>query len=127
MQRLFAPMRGRFFALAREFDLAPGQMAALVHLEPGSPRPMTELAEVLHCDNSNVTGLVDRLEQRGYVKRRPAEHDRRVKMLEVTAEGEHARAMISAQLNQPPPEINSLSAEEQRQLRDLLKRALGDS
>ena len=40
---------------------------------------MSALAGLLMCDNSNVTGIVDRLEALGLVERRPAEHDRRVK------------------------------------------------
>ena len=40
---------------------------------------MSALAHALHCDNSNVTGIVDRLEAAGLVERRAAEHDRRVK------------------------------------------------
>ena len=31
-------------------------------MEPGEPRPMRELATLLACDNSNVTGIIDRLE-----------------------------------------------------------------
>ena len=33
--------------------------------------PMSELAEAMRCDNSNVTGIADRLEDRGLVERRP--------------------------------------------------------
>ena len=39
---------------------------------------MSELACALHCDNSNVTGIVDRLEDRGLSSVTRAEHDRRV-------------------------------------------------
>ena len=47
------------------------------------------------CDNSNVTGIADRLEAAGLVERRPAEHDRRVKTLVLTrrrASGVRARS-----------------------------------
>ena len=40
--------------------------------------PMGRLAETLACDASNVTGLVDRLESRGLVRRQPSAADRRV-------------------------------------------------
>ena len=45
---------------------------------------MSELANALFCDNSNVTGIVDRLEERGLVRREAAEGDRRVKLLVLT-------------------------------------------
>lgn len=38
----------------------------------GRPLPMRALAELLGCDASNVTGIVDRLEARGLVRREAA-------------------------------------------------------
>jgi MarR family transcriptional regulator, organic hydroperoxide resistance regulator len=52
----------RFMAIASEFDLSPPQVMALRQLDPDEPKPMSELAIALRCDNSNVTGIVDRLE-----------------------------------------------------------------
>jgi DNA-binding MarR family transcriptional regulator len=121
---LFMSQRTRFLAIASEFDLAPGQLGALKSLEPARPVPMSELAEALHCDASNVTGIVDRLEARGYVERRPAEHDRRVKLLAVTPEGARVRARLAERMSQPPEQIAALPARDQRALRDILRRAL---
>src|SRR6478735_4521406 len=87
MFRLLQQSKRRFGAIASEFELSPPQVHALRLLDPDEPKPMSELAERLHCDNSNVTGIVDRLEDRGLVERRPAEHDRRVKMLAITPAG----------------------------------------
>lgn len=126
MGRLFARNRGRFFAVAREFELSPPQVLALRQLEPGTALPMSQLAGLLHCDNSNVTGIVDRLEDRGLVERRAAEHDRRVKLLALTEDGEEVRARLVERMDEPPPEIAALGADEQRKLRDLLRRALQD-
>ena len=52
--------------------------------------PMNELAALLACDNSNVTGLVDRLEARGLVTRQPSPEDRRVKHIVLTDAGRDA-------------------------------------
>src|SRR4029078_6141349 len=60
------------FAMAQECELAPQQMIALRMLGSG-PRKMSELAQSLFCDNSNVTGIVDRLEERGPVRREAAQ------------------------------------------------------
>src|SRR5215212_200087 len=98
LQELMMGQRGRLFSIAGEFDLAPMQAIALKHLEPGRPIPMSALAGTLRCDNSNVTGIVDRLEARGLVARRPGEQDRRVKMLEVTPEGEELRRRLHERL-----------------------------
>ena len=75
---------------------------------------MSELAQALFCDNSNVTGIVDRLEERGLVRREPAEGDRRVKLLVLTKEGERVRVEITKRMAEPPPPIASLSEKDQR-------------
>jgi DNA-binding MarR family transcriptional regulator len=124
LSELVASQRGRVMCVSSDFDLAPGQMMALKWLDPDQPRPMRELAHALSCDNSNVTGIIDRLEDRGLVERRPAPHDRRVKMLVVTPQGAELRRRIRERLEEPPEPLLRLDADEQRTLRDLLRKAL---
>ena len=125
MFELMHVSKQRFMAIASEFDLSPPQVMALRHLDPNEPKPMSELALALRCDNSNVTGIVDRLEDRGLVERRAAEHDRRVKMLKITERGADVRARLAARLEEPPEPLAHLSIEDQRTLRDIMRRALG--
>src|SRR3954447_15204180 len=113
---IFATNRGRFIAVLGEFDLWPPQWFALQALD--EPTPMGKLAGMLHCDSSNITGITDRLEQRGLVQRRAAEHDRRVKLLVLTPAGRRLRDRISARLAVPPDAIAGLSAADKRALRD---------
>jgi DNA-binding MarR family transcriptional regulator len=127
MGRLWHANKGRFFAAINEFDLSPPQALALRHLEPGSPLPMSALAELLHCDNSNITGIVDRLEDRGLVERRPAAHDRRVKHLLVTERGAEVRERLMERMDSAPDELDRLTKAEQRQLLALLRKVAGDS
>jgi DNA-binding MarR family transcriptional regulator len=123
MHWLMVSNKRRFLTTGGEFDLAPQQMIALRMLGAG-PRKMSELAQALFCDNSNVTGIVDRLEERGLVRREAAEGDRRVKLLVLTEEGEFMRSEITKRMADPPPPIAALSEKDQRALRDLLKKAL---
>ncbi|MDP1847716.1 MAG: MarR family transcriptional regulator [Solirubrobacteraceae bacterium] len=123
--KLFWQMRPRLLAVAGELGLTPPQMFALRALDPEQPVPMRELAAQLHCDSSNVTGLVDGLEAHGLVERRSAQHDRRVRMLVVTERGAEVRRRINDVVEEVPPALASLSAEDQRALRDILRRALG--
>jgi DNA-binding MarR family transcriptional regulator len=113
----------RLFEMGHDFELAPQQMIALRMLGAG-PRKMSDLAQSLFCDNSNVTGIVDRLEERGLVRREAAEGDRRVKLLVLTKEGERMRREITKRMAEPPPPIASLSEPDQRALRDILTRAV---
>lgn len=126
MGRLFQSSRGSFFAACGEAKLSPPQVMALRLLQPGAPMPMSELAGLMHCDNSNITGIVDRLEARGLVSRRPATHDRRVKHLVVTDAGLAVRGRLDELMAEAPEPLLSLTAAEQRQLLALLRKAVGE-
>ena len=89
LEFFFAKARPRMLELWREFDLMPPQQMVLGLLD--EPRPMGELAQQMHCDNSNITGIVDRLTERGLVERRAAEGDRRVKLVALTDAGRALR------------------------------------
>jgi DNA-binding MarR family transcriptional regulator len=124
LQRIFFSERPNFMAVYREYGLVPPHWIALQALE--EPMPMGELAKVLVCDNSNVTWITDRLEERGLVERRPAERDRRVKLLFLTPEGRRVRKEIQARLSEPPDAITKLSRAEQRALRAILRRVAAE-
>jgi MarR family transcriptional regulator, organic hydroperoxide resistance regulator len=124
LRTLLGRQRRRFLIAASELELHPAQAGALLQL--GSPLPMNELAAVLACDNSNVTGLVDRLEARGLVARRANPDDRRVKRVVLTVAGGHLREQLLERVGRPPAGIERLSPVEQRQLRDLLRRVVDE-
>ena len=112
----------RFHAVAKDYGLSPQQAATVSYLVPGEAIPMSALAELLMCDASNVTGIVDKLEARGLAKRGQGT-DRRVKVLQLTSEGEAMREAMRERLLTPPDWIASLSREDQRALADILRRA----
>lgn len=114
--------RARFDELCREFDMTPVQARALLALE--QPVPMRALAGALRCDPSNVTGLADRLEQRGLVRRDVDPDDRRVKRLAVTDDGDVVRRRLEAALLETSPFMAALDGPERRTLRALLERVL---
>jgi DNA-binding MarR family transcriptional regulator len=117
--------RAQFVAAMADLELTPVQGIVLRRLDPDRPTPMNELAEALACDASNVTGLVDRLEARGFVERRADSADRRVRTLVLTPEGISARRRVIERMSEPPDAIMSLPARDQRTLRDVLRRAAG--
>jgi DNA-binding MarR family transcriptional regulator len=125
MGKLFWEIRPRMLRVAGEFGLTPPQLFALRALDPGEPVPMRALASALHCDSSNVTGLVDGLAALGLVERREAEHDRRVRMLVVTERGAEVRNRMIEVMQQVPEPLARLDASDQHALRDVLRRALG--
>jgi MarR family transcriptional regulator, organic hydroperoxide resistance regulator len=110
-----------FLAIAQESGLRPASFGALRVL--GEPRTMSEIAEFLRCDNSNVTGIVDGLEARGLAERTASANDRRVKLIALTAEGRRLRTRLMREARKPPAWLKALSAADQRALRDVLRRA----
>jgi MarR family transcriptional regulator, organic hydroperoxide resistance regulator len=127
-QRLFFQIgmvqRTRIGGAFTELGLTFAQAHALRLLDPDLPLPMSALAELLVCDASNVTGIADRLEARGLVERRSVGADRRVKTLALTPAGVEMRARVADLMSEPPAAIAALSAEDQRTLRDILRRAV---
>jgi DNA-binding MarR family transcriptional regulator len=111
---------------AADLGLSQVQCHVLHLMEPGQPVPMSRLAEVLSCDASNVTGLVDRMEARGLLARRPSPGDRRVKVLELTATGERLRAEMLRHMTGQPLPLASLRPDERRALVGLLERLVGE-
>jgi MarR family transcriptional regulator, organic hydroperoxide resistance regulator len=124
--RLAKEKHGVLTAHLAELDLTPVQAHTLRILDPEYPLAMSELADVLYCHASNVTGIVDRLESRGLVERHPDADDRRVRTLVLTREGAEIRAHVVALMSEPPAAIARLSAADQRALRDVLRRALAE-
>jgi len=119
-------MQSRFREASALIDLTPGLMKSLFHLEADEGVPMRELANHCGCDASYVTTIVDGLEGKGFAERRPHPTDRRVKAIALTEAGVAAKAQAMAVLHEPPAAFDVLSASEQRQLRDLIRKVAAD-
>ncbi|MFI6449578.1 MarR family winged helix-turn-helix transcriptional regulator [Kitasatospora sp. NPDC050543] len=123
MDRLAGATAGyyrRFAAVAAAHGLTPmqGKMLGLLR----HPMPMRALADLLGCDASNVTGIVDRLEARGLARREADPADRRIKNVLLTEEGEAAVRCIRAEVATGLPGLEQLDESERRALGDLLAR-----
>ncbi len=114
----------QFGATAAELELAPAQALALQELQLERPISMNELAQRLRCHPSNITGLVDRLEARGLVERRPDPRDRRVKGLGLTPRGQQIRDRLSQRLYTAPVCVAHLTEDDQKTLYEILVKIL---
>jgi DNA-binding MarR family transcriptional regulator len=112
--------RDRFLAALGEFGLTPGDLRALMVLDPEHSRPMGSLAAAWDCDASNVTWMVDRLEQRGLVERRTHPSDRRAKTVALTPLGVQTKTDLFTRLHEPPADLLALDRETLRTLRAAL-------
>jgi DNA-binding MarR family transcriptional regulator len=122
---VMARMHQHVVERSAEFDLSAPQARALHHLR--EPRTMGELADMLCCDASNVTGIVDRLEARGIVERQVVPGDRRVKRIVLTADGRGLWRDHHARLLADVPLVAGLSAQRRRTLHDLLAETVAAS
>jgi len=111
-------MKAHVTDLSSAFGLTLSQLDALRNL--GEPRSQRELADCLHFDASNVTDIVDRLEERGLVVRTIDPDDRRVRRLVLTPEGEELQQKLFEQALATAPTVSALTVTEQRALCDLL-------
>jgi DNA-binding MarR family transcriptional regulator len=100
-----------------ELGLTPGDMKAFLVLQPDEPKSMGELAGTWACDASNVTWMVDRLEERGWVRREPKPGDRRVKTVLLTPEGEKTKAVLIDRISEPPESLLALDRDALEQLK----------
>ena len=122
--KFFFAQRERLPRSSDEFDLSPIQCHVLHLIEPDRPLPMGRLADTLSCDASNVTGLVDRLEARGLVERRPSDDDRRVKQLQLTPAGSRLRSAMLRRMSAQSHPLSRLSGRQQRELVKMLEALL---
>ncbi len=88
--------KDRFEAAVESADLNLAQGHLLMSLD--EPTQMSELARNMGFDASHITSIVDKLEDRNLVERRPDTHDRRVKRIVLTTAGQKARDQIEDQL-----------------------------
>ena len=102
---------------------------ALAHLEPADGRTMAELAHLLICDKSNVTKIVDKLEDLGWARRMPGKGgDRRFMRVVLTPEGRTVRErVIAAHAKWVHRRFAALTPAQLDQLETLLRAVIANS
>ncbi len=63
----------------------------------GEPLTMSELSQHLVVSNGNITGVIDRLEREGFLKRVRSSEDRRVQYIQLTDEGKKRFQIIATE------------------------------
>ena len=107
---------------AQEYGITGAQAGILMHL--GEPIPMNQLAIEMTCQPSNLTAMIDRLEEAGFVRREPGMVDRRVKNLVLTREGQSTRSELADVIANNRLFTDALSAAEIDQLTELLSKII---
>jgi len=68
-------------------EVTPIQVMLLFYLQQSNGLSLTQISQGLMLENPTVTGLIDRLEKSGYVKRSDHPNDRRVYLVHLTEKG----------------------------------------
>ena len=115
----------RFTRLLRPYGLTPSQYNVLRILRgEGRPLPILEIASRTITVVPGITGLIDRLEEAGFVKRERCREDRRVIWVDLTEKARKTLAALDEPLDQLHEKlIGHLSQAELKELIRLLEKA----
>ncbi len=83
-------LRNVYHSILKQIDIPPSQLVTLMTVYENRKQDncLSDLSRQMHISNPTVTGLVDRLEKAGYVRRCPNKKDRRVTNIMITKKGE---------------------------------------
>jgi len=119
-----ARLEAHFTELAAQYGLTAVQAKVLLLLQADGAMTMRTIAGQLQYDASNLTGVVDRLEELGAVRRQPHPHDRRAKGVLLTESGQRTRKAFWERLTNKSGPLGKLNSRELSSLRGLLGSAL---
>ena len=112
-----------FHEVLRPLELEPGEFALLRAVAASDGEAQHALAERLHISPSWMVAVVDELEKRGLLERRPHARDRRVRNLQLTAAGKKLLKQAERQAEQFDREVaEQLGEADRERLLDLLDR-----
>jgi DNA-binding MarR family transcriptional regulator len=98
IMRVMEQVKACHVQAAEHHGLTKVQLFAIYAIAHREALPMGQMAEVLHCDASNVTGIVDRLAAQGIIVREECPTDRRAKRIKLTEKGEQVAGELQASI-----------------------------
>ncbi|MFR9752300.1 MarR family winged helix-turn-helix transcriptional regulator [Nocardia sp. 004] len=125
---LFAAINRRYAQEAEAAASAHGLtlMQAKALLAAQEPIVTRRIADQLHAEPSNITAIIDKLQERGLVERRLDPDDRRVRLIAATEEGKRVGADLRARMPFAGQPLRRLDDNQRAQLRDLLAAMLAE-
>ena len=112
-------------AEAAGYDLTPVQYAALAAISANAGIDQVTLAGLIAYDRTTITGVVDRLAQKGLIERRPSSRDRRARELTITPDGLQTLEGITPAVEAAQQlMVRGLTTEEADDLMRLLRKAI---
>src|SRR6266853_6413013 len=94
MNRITHPVQRRLSAYLERYDLTLAQFGVLAHLQAAPQISQQALADWLFVTKGNIVGVLNRLEDRGLVERRPDPQDGRTHLVALTHQGAALAARV---------------------------------
>ena len=120
LMELFARTLDHQGTCLETLELTYAQAKLIWRLEAGDTPSLKEAARRCGVDPSTLSGVVDQLIDRGLMTSRPAQHDKRVRIVRLTGEGVRMRKRLVACLAQNPA-VGSMPPARQKQLLEILR------
>jgi DNA-binding MarR family transcriptional regulator len=106
-------------------DIHARDLGVLLAIASNEPTSQQQIAQRMGVDRTTMVAIIDALEAKGLIARRPDSEDRRRNVVELTSAGQEIlQAGISASDGAEAKLLAPLSPEENLQLRDLLARVI---
>lgn len=110
-------------SVSSEYGLTSMQALTLLLTSDDQPRSMNTFCKMYDCDASNITGIVDGLEQKGLVSRQESHKDRRIKIIHLEPAGREIREAVLQKLSGASDYLfGPLTDTEKRQFMDIIEK-----
>ena len=124
----FMPILARqiLFEFFQSIDITQTQIFTLMTLSQNAPCRLSELSEKMNVSAPTITGIVDRLEKSGLVKRMPDDNDRRAINVDLTEEGKRLVKKLRITIQMKWEEmLEKIPQEDQENYLRILKKLIG--
>jgi DNA-binding MarR family transcriptional regulator len=88
LRRIFKAIQDYSYEVYGQFGITGPQLWVLKTISKNKSLPLGEISKKMYLHPSTITGLIDRLEKKGYVERERDQKDRRVVNILLTPEGQ---------------------------------------
>ncbi|MGZ3254489.1 MAG: MarR family winged helix-turn-helix transcriptional regulator [Burkholderiaceae bacterium] len=111
-----------------EYDMTHAQLGIFLKLLHGCANTAADLARDLLCDTGSMTRMLDRLEEKDFIKRTRSSEDRRLIQVELTPKGKQlADQMTQVLINVLNHHLRGFSVKEVEQFKDFLRRMIANA
>ena len=128
LAKAYQKAQGRFKKALEPFGLTTLQHLVLEGLWYGDGQTASELAKLLVLDKATLSGVLDRLQEAGWIDKRPDDEDRRVSRLYTTPKADSAKnELIAVRIDTNEVLLDGFNLEERLLLKRFLRELMGGS